>query len=201
MMTVRIHRPMSLVAVALTFACGTESGQLPSSGLTSPDAPEARALFSSGNGLDHAGFKPFVSFGTGCQNEFLGAEVVDGLLIVRVRNENIEVSKEKLFAGQATIMPVVTIDLATGQLVAVAGTGQHRPSDVSGRWEVTIDRAHIKNGKLLHAFVSGVGTGELEGLGIEYRVVINAKASTTPPHLVCEGGQPFLTTGKIFRLQ
>jgi hypothetical protein len=167
---------------------------------TSPAATEGHALFSSGNGLDRAGFKPFVSFGTGCQNEFLGAEVVDGLLIVRLLNRNIEVSKEKLFAGPATIMPVATIDLATGELVAVRGTGQHTPSGVSGTWEVTLDGALIKNGELLRAFVSGVGTGEQEGLGVEYEVVINVKASTTPPHLVCEGGQPFLTTGKIFRL-
>jgi hypothetical protein len=190
-------RPLPALG-ALCLAAGLLAGCVDRGMPTSP--AERRALFSSVNGLDHAGFKPFVSFGTGCQNEFLGADVANGLLIVRLRNQNVEVSKEELFAGPATIMPVATINLATGELVAVAGTGQHRPSAVTGTWEVRFDGALIKNGKLLRGFVSGVGTGQLEGLGIQYEVVINAKASTTPPHLVCEGGQPFLTTGKIFRL-
>lgn len=192
-------RPLAVLS-ALCLATGLLTACADREMSTSPAATEGRALFSSVNGLDHAGFKPFVSLGTGCQVDVLGTELVDGLLIVHLRNHNIEVSTEKLVAGPATVIVDATIDLASGELVALPGTVQHMPSEVSGTWESTINGAHIENGKLLRVFVSGVGTGELEGLGIQFQVVISAKASTTPPHLLCVDGGSYLVMGKIFRL-
>ena len=148
-----------------------------------------------------AGFTPFESFGVSCRFQTLAVDVRDGLLFVTFHNQTVEVSKEKRFAGPATTTPVAAIDLASGELIGLSGTARYTPSGTDGTWETTINGAKIENGKLHTIFLSGVGTGNLQGLGIRLQVNLNAKASTSPPHLQCEAeGGPFLSHGEIFHL-
>lgn len=182
------------LVVGLVSACDDQGSP------TSPASEQLGPSFSSLNGFEVAGFAPFVSFGHGCFTEVVGTEVVDGVLFLTVFNDNIEVSTEERFAGPATNTATVGIDLATGDVVFFDITIQHTPTAVSGTWEVGLDDALIIRDRLIKASLSGVGTGDLAGLGIRYKVEVTAKASATPPHIVCEGDQPYLTTGKIFKL-
>jgi hypothetical protein len=169
---------------------------------TTAVSDQAGPLFSSANGFDRAGFVPFVSFGHGCGFTPLGPpEFVDGTMIMHWSNHNIEVSREAMFAGPATSTARGVIDLATGQFLEFDISFVHEPTAVNGTWEVVqYDILLLDGTKAIKAYLAGVGTGELEGLGIEYMVVINAKASAAPPHIVCEGGSPSLSKGKIFQL-
>ncbi len=160
------------------------------------------AYFSSAKGFDKAGFVPFVSFGHGCGFAPLGPpEFVDGTMIMRWSNFNFEVSKEAMFAGPATSTARGVIDIATGKFLEFDISFLHEPTAVNGTWVTNLDGILLLDGeKAIKAYMSGVGTGDLEGLGIEYVTVINAKASAAPPHIVCEGESPNLSTGKIFQL-
>lgn len=188
------------ISTALFLAVGLVSACDDPGSPTSPASEQLRPSFSSQNGFEAAGFAPFVSFGHGCDSEVVGVEVVDGVLFVTLLNENIEVSKEERFAGPATVRPTIGIDLATGEIASLAITIQHTPSAVDGTWEATLEDVSIKGDRLINPIASGYGTGDLAGLGIRYKVVVTAKASAAPPHMVCAGESPFLTTGKIFKL-
>ena len=185
------------LAAVLGIGC---TDQTPTS--TADSALGTQPSFSSANGLETAGFVPFVSFGHGCNVVFLGPPVVvDGVLFLTFSNENIEVSREELFAGPATSVANAAIDQATGQFVSFDITFVHEPDAVNGTWEVALDDILLIGGTTpIKSYLSGVGTGDLAGLGIEYMGVINAKASATPPHIVCEGDSPFLIKGKIFQI-
>ena len=198
-------RKLAFLVVPLFFMFGCDR--------TAPTAPDEASViqaasegagpyFSSANGFDKAGFVPFVSLGHGCGMEFLGPPViVDGVMYLTWTNDNIEVSKEEMFAGPATSLANAAIDQATGKFVSFDISWVHAPTAVNGTWNVALDDLLLLDGeKLIKVHLSGVGTGDLAGLGIEYMVVVNAKASATPPHIVCEGDGPFLTKGKIFRI-
>lgn len=179
---------------------------------TAPTAPDEASVTSavfegdgpqlaSAKGLDKAGFVPFVSLNHGCGFELLASEVVDGTLIMHWSNHNIEVSREAMFAGPATSTARGVIDLATGKWLEFEISFVHEPTAVDGTWEVVqYDILLIDDQKPIKAYLAGIGTGDLEGLGIEYMVVINAKAAAAPPHIVCEGGMAGLSKGKIFQL-
>jgi hypothetical protein len=170
--------------------------------VTSAVSDGAAPHFSSANGLDKAGFVPFVSFTHGCGIVPLGPpEQVNGTLILRWSNLNYEVSREAMFAGPSTSTARAVIDLATGKFLEFEISFVHEPTAVNGTWEVAqYDILLLDGEKPIKAYVSGVGTGDLEGLGIEYMVVINSKPSNTaPPTIECVDGA-ILTKGKIFRL-
>lgn len=185
-----------VLALALPSACVDQT--LP----TSLAQDDLRPSYSSQQGFERAGFVPFESFGTGCQAEFVSAEVIDGVLFVTMLNHNIEVSREERISGPSTVLATAAIDAESGELQGLSGTVQYAPTAVNGTWELTIDEARILNGKLHRGILSGVGTGELDGLGISAEVNVHARASVAPPHLLCaaEGG-PFLTTGQIFEIE
>ena len=186
-----------------TFACDRTAPTAPDEASPASAVSEgAGPYFSSEKGFDKAGFVPFVSFGHGCGFAPLGPpEFVNGTMIMNWSNFNLEVSKEDMFAGPATSTARAVIDLATGKFVAFDISFVHEPTAVNGTWETTqYDALMIDGEKPIKSYLSGVGTGDLAGLGIEYMVVINAKASATPPHIECAGDSPFLTKGKIFKL-
>lgn len=183
---------------ALVLGLGPLSSCADREAPTSPLDRDVAPTYASQNGFEHAGLIPFASFGASCQFEVVTVVPGDGVLFITFRNDNIEVSTEERFAGPATVLATGEFDAETGELLAVTGTAEYRPTAVSGIWQTTIDRAHVNNGVFHRGYLSGTGTGELEGLGIRAEVNLHAKASLTPPHLVCEGaGGPFLTTGKI----
>jgi hypothetical protein len=128
-------------------------------------------------------------------------EQVNGTLILRWSNLNYEVSREAMFAGPSTSTARAVIDLATGKFLEFEISFVHEPTAVNGTWEVAqYDILLLDGEKPIKAYVSGVGTGDLEGLGIEYMGVINSKPSNTaPPTIECVDGA-ILTKGKIFRL-
>jgi hypothetical protein len=188
----------------LTFGCERTTPTAPDEALPASAVSEGVGpYFSSENGFDKAGFVPFVSFGHGCDMVFLGPpEFVNGTMILNWSNFNLEVSKEDMFAGPATSTARAVIDVATGKFLEFDIAFVHEPTAVNGTWETAqYDILLIDGEKPIKSYLSGVGTGDLEGLGIEYMGVINAKASATPPHIECSGGGgPFLTKGKIFEL-
>ena len=187
----------------LTFGCERTTPTAPDEALPASAVSEGVGpYFSSANGFDKAGFVPFVSFGHGCDMVFLGPpEIVNGTVIMNWSNLNLEVSKEDMFAGPATSTARAVIDLATDKFLEFEISFVHEPTAVNGTWEVVqYDALLIDDKKPIKSYLSGVGTGDLAGLGIEYMVVINAKASATPPHIECAGDSPFLTKGRIFRL-
>jgi len=185
----------------LTFGCERTTPTAPDEALPASAVSEGVGpYFSSENGFDKAGFVPFVSFGHGCDMVFLGPpEVVDGTLILRWSNFNIEVSKEDMFAGPATSTARAVIDLATDKLLDFDISFVHEPTAVSGTWEVAQYDLLLIDGKPIKSYLSGVGTGDLAGFGIDYMVVINSKPSTDPPNIECVEGA-VVTKGKIFQL-
>ena len=191
-----------LAGAALLIACEGTPTAPDESSVASAVSEGAGPYSSSVKGLDKAGFVPFVSFGHGCGFTPLGPpEFVNGTMILRWSNSNIEVSRESMFAGPATSTARGVIDLATGKFLEFEISFVHEPTAVNGTWEVVqYDILLLDGEKAIKAYLAGVGTGDLDGLGIEYKVVINAKAATAPPHILCEGESPSLSTGKIFRL-